>query len=502
MQLSLALLLALVAMAVATPPGIANNPSRARCNIKKYKYCYNLEHVCPKFCPDGQCTVNCVSCKPVCLDGTYAPPDGGDNTSTPPSPSSQYENPPSSPTPTYPTPLPPPPSPETTYPPPSPPAQSKNPPPSPETTYPPPSPPAQWENPPPSPETTYPPPPPPSQSANPPSSPTHTYPPPSPPSPTPTYPPSEPQNPPPPSPPTQSQSPPAPYTPPKTVKCKNKNYTQCYDMKHVCPSSCAGDCEVDCVTCKPVCNCDRPGAVCQDPRFIGGDGTTFYFHGKKDQDFCLVSDPNLHINGHFIGKRNADMKRDFTWVQSIAILFDNHQLFAGALKTSTWDDSIDRLSLTFDGQPVNLPEREGARWQSADTPTVSITRASDTNHVIVEAEGKFKITAKVVPITEEDSRIHNYGITKEDCFAHLDLGFKFYSLSDQVNGVLGQTYKPGYVSHLNIGAKMPVMGGGRDFHSSNLFAPDCAVARFTGISKDHSFKASKMAGHLWLWQWH
>ncbi|KAK8624926.1 hypothetical protein V6N13_089812 [Hibiscus sabdariffa] len=390
MQLSLILLLVLVAVAVATPPGIADHPSRARCNIKKYKYCYNLEHVCPKFCPGGQCTVNCVSCKPVCLDGTSAPP-----TYTPPSPS----------------------------------------------TYPPPS---QWENPP---------------------------------------------SPPPP----QSQTPP-PYTPPKTVKCTNKNYTQCYNMKHVCPSSCAGDCEVDCVTCKPVCNCDRPGAVCQDPRFIGGDGTTFYFHGKKDQDFCLVSDSNLHINGHFIGKRNENMRRDFTWVQSIAILFDNHQLVVGALKTSTWEDSVDRLSLTFDGQPVTLPETEGAKWQSTKVPTVSITRASDTNNAIVEVEGKLKITAKVVPITEEDSRIHNYGITKEDCFAHLDLGFKFYSLSDQVNGVLGQTYKPCYVSRLNIGATMPVMGGDRDFHSTSLFATDCAVARFTGVNEDDSFKGSEVAG--------
>ncbi|KAL4318392.1 hypothetical protein GQ457_18G016290 [Hibiscus cannabinus] len=370
MQLSLILLLVLVAVAVATPPGIADHPSRARCNIKKYKYCYNLEHVCPKFCPGGECTVNCVSCKPVCLDGTSAPP----------SPSA----------------------------------------------YPPPS---QWENPP---------------------------------------------------------SPP----PPKTVKCTNKNYTQCYNMKHVCPSSCAGDCEVDCVTCKPVCNCDRPGAVCQDPRFIGGDGTTFYFHGKKDQDFCLVSDSNLHINGHFIGKRNENMRRDFTWVQSIAILFDNHRLVVGAMKTSTWDDSVDRLSLTFDGQTVTLPETEGAKWQSTNVPTVSITRASETNNVIVEVEGKLKITAKVVPITEEDSRIHKYGITKEDCFAHLDLGFKFYSLSDQVNGVLGQTYKPGYVSRLNIGAAMPVMGGDRDFHSTSLFATDCAVARFTGVNEDDSFKGS------------
>ncbi|KAF3793172.1 hypothetical protein EJ110_NYTH10290 [Nymphaea thermarum] len=86
--------------------------------------------------------------------------------------------------------------------------------------------------------------------------------------------------------------------------------------------------------------CDKPGAVCQDPRFIGGDAITFYFHGKKDSDFCLLSDSNLHINAHFIGKRGQGMKRDFIWVQSIVLLHgsQSHQLYIGATKASSWVD--------------------------------------------------------------------------------------------------------------------------------------------------------------------
>ena len=229
--------------------------------------------------------------------------------------------------------------------------------------------------------------------------------------------------------------------------------------------------------------CDKPGAVCQDPRFIGGDRITFYFHGKKDNNFCLVSDNNLHINAHFIGRRNENMKRDFTWVQSIVILFDNHQLFLGAKKTSTWDDYVDRLALSFDDESITLQESECAKWESS---SVSIVRETSTNKIIVEVEGNFRITAKIVPITEEDSTIHNYGITKNDCFAHLDLSFKLLSLSNEVSGVLGQTYKPNYVSRVNIGAKMPIMGGAKEYETSSLFSPYCS-ARFignNGLNKD------------------
>ncbi|KAG1369648.1 putative Root cap [Cocos nucifera] len=265
---------------------------------------------------------------------------------------------------------------------------------------------------------------------------------------------------------------------PKKVKCHNKKeYPTCIHSMY-CPASCPRSCRMDCQLCRPVCSCDKGGSVCQDPRFVGGDGITFYFHGRKDRDFCLLSDSNLHINGHFIGKRGPNMTRDFTWVQSIAVLFDDHRLYVGAQKTATWDDAVDRLAVTFDDEPIYLPTEEGARWQSSVVPVVSIVRSSGTNAVTVDVEGMFKITANVVPITEEESRVHRYGVTADDCFAHLDLGFKFYSLTNDVHGVLGQTYREGYVSRVKISSNMPIMGGEDKFSTSDLHAADCKVARF------------------------
>ncbi|CAN6349435.1 unnamed protein product [Urochloa humidicola] len=248
-----------------------------------------------------------------------------------------------------------------------------------------------------------------------------------------------------------------------------------------CPSRCPKKCLVLCPTCKTFCLCDfYPGVSCGDPRFTGADGNNFYFHGKKDQDFCILSDAGLHINAHFIGKRNPAMSRDFTWIQALGIRFAHHHLYVGATHTSHWDAAADHLTLSFDDdEAISLPAAAGARWSPPTAPELSVTRTAHANTVVVELRGVFRIMANAVPITAEDSRAHGYGVTDDDgSMAHLDLGFKFYDLTDDVHGVLGQTYRTDYVNRLNVAAKMPVMGGAENFVASGLFETDCAVARF------------------------
>ncbi|CAL4959264.1 unnamed protein product [Urochloa decumbens] len=246
-----------------------------------------------------------------------------------------------------------------------------------------------------------------------------------------------------------------------------------------CDRRCPNQCIVLCPGCKTFCMCDfYPGVSCGDPRFTGGDGNTFYFHGKRDQDFCILSDAGLHINAHFIGKRNPAMSRDFTWIQALGIRFAEHRLYLGAAKTAKWNNDVDRLELAFDGAPIDIPTEIGAVWESAAVLGLTVARTAATNGVRVHLKGMFDIMANVVPITEEDSRVHSYGLTDDDSLAHLDLGFKFLDLSDEVHGVLGQTYRSDYVNQLSVSSKMPVMGGAPKYVVSDIFAADCAVARF------------------------
>eukprot|EP00257_Ricinus_communis_P023549 XP_015583563.1 uncharacterized protein LOC8277671 [Ricinus communis] len=85
----------------------------------------------------------------------------------------------------------------------------------------------------------------------------------------------------------------------------------------------------------------------------------------------------------------------------------------------------------------------------------------------------------VVPVTKEDDRIHSYQIPSDDCFAHLEVQFKFYGLSPKVEGVLGRTYQPDFENPAKPGVAMPVVGGEDKYRTSSLLSADCGSCMFS-----------------------
>ncbi|KAK2643326.1 hypothetical protein Ddye_025089 [Dipteronia dyeriana] len=275
--------------------------------------------------------------------------------------------------------------------------------------------------------------------------------------------------------------------------CKGKG-GRCYFKTLVCPSECPGKkpkknkknkgCFVDCKKCEVTCkwrkpNCDGYGSLCYDPRFVGGDGVMFYFHGAKGGNFAIVSDDNLQINAHFIGTRPQGRTRDYTWVQALAVMFDSHTLVISANRVSKWDDNSDALSIRWDGETIGIPADGDAEWRTnSDGRKVVVERTDDTNNVRVTVSGLLAMDIKVRPIGKEENRVHNYQLPENDAFAHLETQFKFTNLSDLVEGVVGKTYRPDYVSPVKRGVPMPMMGGEDKYQTPSLFSTLCKSCRF------------------------
>ncbi|KAK9124293.1 hypothetical protein Sjap_013895 [Stephania japonica] len=255
---------------------------------------------------------------------------------------------------------------------------------------------------------------------------------------------------------------------------KNKKVKGCY-------MDCNSKCETVCKFRKP--KCEGYGSICYDPRLVGGDGVMFYFHGAKGGNFALVSDDQLHINGHFIGTRPSGRTRDFTWVQALSIFFDSHTLIlAAAKKVSHWDDAVDNLIVRWDGDTVQVPTDGEAEWRTNEEGReVVVERTDDANSVRVSVSGLLEMDVKVTPIGAEENRVHNYQLPSDDVFAHLETQFKFKNLTEMVEGVLGKTYRPEYVSPVKVGVAMPMMGGEDKYRTPSLLSPLCNVCRFKGV---------------------
>lgn len=279
------------------------------------------------------------------------------------------------------------------------------------------------------------------------------------------------------------------------ISCFYKG-SPCFLKKMTCPDECpstspsdskAKVCYVNCNSpiCTPECknkkpNCNAPGAACLDPRFIGGDGIVFYFHGKSDEQFSLVSDPHIQINARFIGLRPAGRIRDYTWIQALGVLSGSESFSIEATRAAKWDSEMDHLRFSYNGNELTVPEGTPSTWHSLNDD-FKVERSASKNSAAITIRGVAEISVNVVPVTKEDSLIHNYQIPSDDCFAHLEVQFRFLSLSPRVEGVLSRTYQPDFENPAKPGIAMPVVGGEDKYRTSSLLSADCAACIFSPI---------------------
>ncbi|KAJ9562683.1 hypothetical protein OSB04_007843 [Centaurea solstitialis] len=115
---------------------------------------------------------------------------------------------------------------------------------------------------------------------------------------------------------------------------------------------------------------------------------------------------------------------------------------------------------------------------------------------MVTLPGVVEILANVVPVTSEDDKIHGYKVPSDDCFAHLEVQFRFSGLSDEVEGVLGRTYRPDFENPAKPGVAMAVVGGEDRYRTTDLLAADCATCMFDSSKGEQKKKMVKEYGTL------
>ncbi|CAL9127393.1 unnamed protein product [Musa acuminata var. zebrina] len=134
-------------------------------------------------------------------------------------------------------------------------------------------------------------------------------------------------------------------------------------------------------------------------------------------------------------------------------------------------------SARWDGKKVTVPTEGEAEWRvraggEGDGREVVAERTGETNSVRVTTD------VKVVPITEGEDPAHGYRLPPGDTFAHLETQFRFGSLTERVEGILGQTYRPDYVSPAKKGVPMPTTGVEDKYRVASFLSTRCTDCRF------------------------
>eukprot|EP00270_Netrium_digitus_P000244 TRINITY_DN10232_c0_g1_i1.p1 TRINITY_DN10232_c0_g1~~TRINITY_DN10232_c0_g1_i1.p1 ORF type:complete len:422 (+),score=63.72 TRINITY_DN10232_c0_g1_i1:122-1387(+) len=251
----------------------------------------------------------------------------------------------------------------------------------------------------------------------------------------------------------------------------------------------------------------RPGRIIGEPHLVGALGTQFDFNGELDKSFCLVTDENFHINAllrGYVDNRTegatllSNGKALRTWMKQLGFVWKaadgRHTLRMVARDGKIQERGNGFLQLMeVDGQAIRLEVGQSFNGPAGLTVKfVGVEKMRRFEYDVYTVSVDDKLTAEV------RLRIAFPALqTETEAYTHLDMHLLSVQMTQNVHGVLGQTFRDGEerlqravkyqaisrLLHANIQAdgesgKGFLDGEVKDYETTTLLSTDCKFSSF------------------------
>ncbi|CAI6003065.1 unnamed protein product [Closterium sp. NIES-64] len=257
--------------------------------------------------------------------------------------------------------------------------------------------------------------------------------------------------------------------------------------------------------------CNTASEIVNDPHLVGAYGTHFDFNGRPDAAFCLLTDRELHVNmllrGYYSDDtENAalvvDGKAVHTWIKELGIVWladgVDHKIRLAARSGKQQERGSGFMkAIEIDGEAI-------PRMRVGDVVT-SVGGLTLTFKAL-EKEGPYDVdyyTLDIEGLVTLDMRLRvaNPKLqTPTEAEAHINVGIVELSHTDEIHGVLGQTYREDHAQRAADFQKMiaslhrPISadgaegegfldGNARSYETSSVLAVDCSHTTYRHAKK-------------------
>ncbi|CAI6002635.1 unnamed protein product [Closterium sp. NIES-64] len=252
--------------------------------------------------------------------------------------------------------------------------------------------------------------------------------------------------------------------------------------------------------------CNPAAKIANDPHLVGAFRTHFDFNGRHDKAFCLLANKDLHINMLLCGyysddTENAalvvDGKAVHTWIKELGIVWfakgADHKVRLAARGGKQQERGAGFMkTIEIDGE--EMPRMSGG-------DEVTTEGGLTLRFAALEKEGPYDVDYYTLVIDglvglDLRLRVANPKLqTPNDAEAHINVGIVELEHTDDVHGVLGQTYRPDHAAraanfqemiatlHRPISAESEEGAGFLDgtprmYESSSVLSVDCAYTEY------------------------